>query len=592
MRRERAASLAFCALFVVIAILSVAKVTYRAAHGTGDHFAYFRAAQRLMAGQDPYALTGDTYVYLYPPVWALLVWPLTVAGPVAFGVAWAVALGASWLAARRLVRRLVPGMEGWAAVVPDLWLARFLLSAWSSGQVTLPLSVVVLGGLALLVDGNVAGAALIGLASAIKVYPLLLAPVVWRLGGRRALGVMAAVATAVTLAPVAVVGGARFVALVRDGFLGIGLQNIESQRFWSGRCAPLPAAWHLAGGGLSPVLSALEAAWALGAMAVVAALYPGRDERLPLWMGFGVLSMLIATPMLGENYLAMMLLPVAALVAAGRGAALAVAAVLLNVHSPLVVGRAWCDPLERLGLSAIALTGLWLAMARELAPPLPKVAPAWQPAMAGVLLLACAAHAQPAYPAFERHTYTDATGVEHVFLLQRAPRGAAPAGLFIYCHGAGGFEEQGMSPEGYAGSFARLRTLLAQRGWAYACPRLPDFDSLLPELEKYFGKIRIVLSGASAGGRRAYREALVRPGRYAGVILLCPAIEADPAPVSLPAWISGGEVDRLTVGARALAANTKAAGVRCKLTVIPEGNHDAPLKQADWRAAMDYVLRK
>ena len=595
MRRDRAAGLVFCLVFLVVAVLSVAKVTTRARHDTGDHVAYFHAAQRLIAGLDPYWPPVARYVYLYPPAWALLVWPLTLGGCAAFGAVWAAVLGASWLAARQLVRRLVPGLGGgWARVLPDLLLARFLLSAWSSGQVTLPLAVLVFAGLLALVEERPAlGGSLIGLAAAIKLYPLLLAPAVWRLGGRRALVACVVALIVVSLAPAAVVGPSHFVALIRDGFLGTARANIECQRWWSGRCAPLATAWHLAGGDVGPMLSALEAVWALAVMAIVAALYPEDVRARPLWLGFAVLSMLIGTPLLGENYLALLLLPVAALVAQGHGGrVLAVTTVLLNVHSQLVAGRVWCDPLERLGLSALALMLLWGRLGWELMPEL-ELSLGQVSVAAGVLLaVTSSAVAATPYPEFERHVYRDAAGAEHAFLLQRAPDGAVAKGLLIYAHGAGGFEEQGMDPKIFAGSFGRLRKLIAARGWAYACPRLPDFDSLLPEVEKYVGHRRTVLAGASAGGRRAYREALARPARYRGVILLCPAIQQDPDSLALPAYIVGGETDeRITAAAHELADAMRDAGVRVNFIELPGGNHDAPVKQVDWRAALDFTAK-
>lgn len=347
-------------LFVVVAILGSAKVLYRATHGFGDHIAYYRAAQRVFAGADPYAPTGDTYVYLYPPAWSVMVYPLTWAGPKAFGALWTVVLGASWLLARRAVRRLVPDVPPWAMLASELVLARFFLGAWSSGQVTLPLTALCLSGLALASEGAAArGAALVGVAASIKIYPLFLAVPLARLGGRRAIAALAGTVLAVSLLPALLFGPERFAGLVRDGFLTQALTNLDAQRWWSGRCAPLATAWHLAGGDPGFPLRLAEVLWAAGLAALAWSGFPGDRAR---WLAFSVISMLVATPMLGENYLALLAMPVAVLLARGQWRSVALAALLLNVHSPLIVGRAHCDALERLGLSALGLAVLWVSL--------------------------------------------------------------------------------------------------------------------------------------------------------------------------------------------------------------------------------------
>lgn len=353
-------------LFAVVAAAASAKVIHRAGHGFGDHIAYFRAAVRLFAGADPYAPTGDTYVYLYPPAWAVLVYPLTVCGAKAFGIVWTLILGASWLVARRAIRALAPELPAWALCASELFLARFFLGAWSSGQVTLPLTALCLSGLALAASGRAArGAALVGIAGSIKLYPLFLAVPLARLGGRRALTGLSAGVLAVSLLPAAIFGPARFAELVRHGFLTQALTNLDAQRWWSGRCAPLATAWHLAGGETGIALKLAEGVWALGLAALVWRTFPRERSGYAAWLGFAVLSMLMATPMLGENYLALLALPVAILAMRGRIAALATAFLLLNLHSPMFVGRAHCDALERLGLSAMGLAVLWVSLACE-----------------------------------------------------------------------------------------------------------------------------------------------------------------------------------------------------------------------------------
>ena len=220
----------------------------------------------------------------------------------------------------------------------------------------------------------------------------------------------------------------------------------------------------------------------------------------------------------------------------------------------------------------------------------------WARVLVWVVALAAAGAAWAAYPAERRVVYADAEGAERVYLVQE-PAGT-PAGLFIYAHGAGGLEEQGMSPAGYQGSFKRLRTLLAQQRWVYVCPREPDFASLLPQLRARYGRLRTVLAGASAGGRRAYQELGRLPQGYVGAILLCPAVAreaGEPAGLArarMPIWIeTGAEDKRITESARWLARYLEAEGREHRYVEIAGGNHDAPVKLVDWRAAFAFVTK-
>lgn len=198
-----------------------------------------------------------------------------------------------------------------------------------------------------------------------------------------------------------------------------------------------------------------------------------------------------------------------------------------------------------------------------------------------------------AYPPEQRVTYT-ADDQEHIYLVQEV---RAPVGLFIYAHGAGGLEEQGMSATVFDGSFGRLRALLAKRHWIYVTPRQPDFETLMPELERRYGTLPVVLAGASAGGRRVYAELSRRPYDYEGAILLCPAVALEGEPTGLthvrcPVWIETGAEDRrITRTARAFAAYLEKHRRPHRYVEIEGGNHDDPVKQVEWPAAFAFVTK-
>jgi pimeloyl-ACP methyl ester carboxylesterase len=194
-----------------------------------------------------------------------------------------------------------------------------------------------------------------------------------------------------------------------------------------------------------------------------------------------------------------------------------------------------------------------------------------------------------------KHIQTIATnGLEQHYMVQEPESIAPDAPILLYMHGADGDETQGMDPKYAKGTFARLRTLLAERGWIYVTARYADYRGLRYELEAKYGSRQIVLSGSSLGGKQSIWEAMANPDSYAGVIAMCPALplaDAQPATrLTMPVFIESGERDVLIAEvSRKIAATMKRSGRPFIYVEIPGGTHRTPIEQIDWVRALDFV---
>ena len=192
-------------------------------------------------------------------------------------------------------------------------------------------------------------------------------------------------------------------------------------------------------------------------------------------------------------------------------------------------------------------------------------------------------------------TYVDTNGVEHLYLAQEPQVRPIPADtpILIFMHGKGGKEEQGMRK-----LFPGLRELLDGRGWIYVCPRDGEFEGLRCELVRRYGERTLYLSGASAGGRAALREALQHPAAYAGLILMCPALAPEKLPtfksdaslLPMPLWMICGEMDLdFAATCRALQAVLTNRQQAVHYFEIPGGDHNAPCSKINWEEALRFV---
>ncbi|MEI6083924.1 MAG: hypothetical protein WCS70_06445 [Verrucomicrobiota bacterium] len=217
--------------------------------------------------------------------------------------------------------------------------------------------------------------------------------------------------------------------------------------------------------------------------------------------------------------------------------------------------------------------------------------------VAGIFVAVSVAKAQqtnmPVLPAVQKASYRDVFGESHAYLVQQPTKPAEHSQLLIYMHGAGGLEEQGMDPQWASRTFTRLRTLMNQWGWVYVCPRDEEFPGLLADLRKKYKPETIVLAGASAGGRVALTEASRAPKSYAGLILLCPAINgaSDVSKLTMPAWIVSATGDEfITLNTRQLVGSLERAKKRHRYVEMPGGGHDTPVREVEWEKALWFLL--
>jgi len=377
---------------------------------TEDFGGYLWAGEALLGGRPLYENFAPGVRNTWPPFFALVAVPLALLdrlSPLLSRGAWIAASLASLLVilaniARRLTgNRLHVGAElregeislaAGALVVPLLLTDRFVSTNLDHLQVNLLLFALVLGGLELGARGrDGAGGVLIGLASAIKLIPLVFLPyLVWRRKWRLA-GVATASFAAFSLSPVLVLGPASFAvelsawrAEVAKGW-GVGKMNQSAfalfDRLLGHGFLPLAApgdTFAPESGRLLPVVA--TAAVALGVAGLAAVLFretaDGSLAEYCEWSAVFTVAALFS-PVAWKAYFCVLLLPNAILFATWRdparpersrriaGALLLAAALCAWLPSPGLVGGKLAGRLEMSSLPALSalilLAGsLWL----------------------------------------------------------------------------------------------------------------------------------------------------------------------------------------------------------------------------------------
>jgi hypothetical protein len=362
-------------LLVLAGIAAGAKLYGRSLHGDSDHMCYYRSAAILKAGGNPYWETKPPKAYVYPPLWAFLLIPVTSLPPPVYSIAWCALLGGCWYGSWRLVRRLLRPGDGqlhWAvAVFPNVLLFRYIHTGWGMGQLTLLLSLVAL--LALWMERErrqMLAAALIAFVAAVKLFPAFLCLVFFRPLRLRHVAACVAFAVAFSLLPACGLGLAHFSDLVKNGFLVGASRSVEAQQLQSDRFSPVVTSWRLAGLQPGMALKVVQVVFLLVCTAVLLGIR--REQKLDnLWLGLLLTTMVMVTPMIQENYLTFLLLPLAAsldlalslpegdrvrrVLLAGVG----VAGFCFNIYSPWVVGRALSDRMMGWGLLDTGLMVFW-----------------------------------------------------------------------------------------------------------------------------------------------------------------------------------------------------------------------------------------
>jgi len=165
-----------------------------------DYDLWYQTGRAMLRGQDIYPTDHRPFPFMYPPAAAALLALPTVLGSFGFVAVLLVVQSASWLGSVLLSVKLATGktfgQEPILYALPTLWVIPFVHDMYLLGQPNLLLLFLMLGAFAALRGGwPVAAGALVGLAAAIKAFPVLaLGYLVYRRRWK------AAASTAVTLA--------------------------------------------------------------------------------------------------------------------------------------------------------------------------------------------------------------------------------------------------------------------------------------------------------------------------------------------------------------------------------------------------------
>jgi hypothetical protein len=262
------------------------------------HYAFLPAAHAVVHGASPYSLVGSAAVkegiaYLYPPLGAYLLAPLTILPPLA-----AEALATVLVAATVPAALLVLGVRDWRChAVAFMWMP--IIAGIESANLTLPMVL----GLALVWryrDRQVGAAFLTGLLVALKLFfwPLL----VWLLATRRYRS--------------ASLGAAAAAAFVFLPWAGIGFAGVRGYphllSYVARREGPdsysIAALIHFVVPSWN-VAIALELA--LGLLVLLLVVAAGRRGRERDAFGLAILGLLMLTPLLEIHYLAALMVVVA-----------------------------------------------------------------------------------------------------------------------------------------------------------------------------------------------------------------------------------------------------------------------------------------
>ncbi len=293
-----------------------------------DFVNYFGGAQAAAHGADIYADFKRSWgtqawvvAYIYPPFFALLLAPLTPLGLVAAGRIWLLVVHFAFLLALGLILRAHPELSKTGRRL-------FLLAALSFMPVylnvkfqqvaTLWLLFLVGTLLASLRRRDTAGGFLLALAISLKVSPVFLIPLFYRLGRRRLAALAGAMLVAVTAITVlASPGSWQFFTVVLPR-IGLGTANWDNGSV-DGLVSRVVEYAPGFGGGATQLLA--RAVIGLAVISVIGwTLYAtrgGADQAWRLRLGFAamVTSLLIVSSVTWQHHLVTLLLPMATAIA-------------------------------------------------------------------------------------------------------------------------------------------------------------------------------------------------------------------------------------------------------------------------------------
>jgi hypothetical protein len=168
--------------FVLLAVLFSSLPISHALRPNGhpkDYPLWYETGQKVIRGEQLYP-PGEVFPFMYPPIAAVLLAPLSALGPVAMVAALTAINSAVWLGCAFLSAYLLTGKpfgrHPLLYLVPVCCSAPFAFDTYHLGQVNLLLLFVMLGAFACLRAGREWGAgALVALAVGIKAFPLMAA---------------------------------------------------------------------------------------------------------------------------------------------------------------------------------------------------------------------------------------------------------------------------------------------------------------------------------------------------------------------------------------------------------------------------------
>lgn len=193
---------------------------------------------------------------------------------------------------------------------------------------------------------------------------------------------------------------------------------------------------------------------------------------------------------------------------------------------------------------------------------------------------------------------------------------STPKGIFIYLHGAGGGYEQGMENYNYDGNFKALRNHLNEIDFIYATPATSSFgqnggkdiEAFMHHMSLLYGyDLPIYLSGASAGGSTLFHTLNeydlmmddANNSNIQGAVFIVPSISEKMIdemnwilPSSnIPVWIEAGENDAVFPPDRVhyFKEALKDSGHTVDWNIIANGDHNAPVEQADWVEILKFL---
>ncbi len=146
-------------------------------------------------------------------------------------------------------------------------------------------------------------------------------------------------------------------------------------------------------------------------------------------------------------------------------------------------------------------------------------------------------------------------------------------------------------------AWEQLAVTLSNRGWLYVLPRKHRTEGLADDLTARYGRRPTYLIGVAEGGQAALDEAESHPGRYAGIMLMSPVLEADAvekaakSPDLPPIYITtrASASDPVTQTYRKLSDALKAADKPVKVVELPRPPTARPVIGTDWQDVLGYL---